>query len=109
MTVTEVDDPPTPSAALIGTEYWDRYWSRLTLPREYRHTPRAHYLNAILDVFDRWLPSRCKPHRGRDRRRARPVPGLRPPRRGYRVTCVDFSAIGCAKTVENFRLLGIRR
>ena len=26
---------------------------------------------------------------------------------GYRVTCVDFSATGCAKTVENFRLLGI--
>ena len=50
---------------------------------------------------------RCEPHRGRDRRRARPVPGLRPPRRGYRVTCVDFSAIGCAKTVDNFRLLGI--
>ena len=48
---------PTPSAALIGAEYWDRYWSRLTLPREYRHTPRAHYLNAILDVFDRWLPA----------------------------------------------------
>ena len=57
MTVAEVDDPPTPSAALIGAEYWDRYWSRLTLPREYRHTPRAYYLNAILDVFDRWLPT----------------------------------------------------
>jgi SAM-dependent methyltransferase len=107
MTVTEVDDSPTPSAALIGAGYWDRYWSRLTLPREYRHTPRAHYLNAILDVFDRWLPS--------DASLTAAEIGGAPGQylayvhraRGYRVTCVDFSPIGCAKTVDNFRLLGI--
>ena len=107
MTVTGVDDPPTPSAALVGAEYWDRYWSRLTLPREYRHTPRAHYLNAILDVFDRWLPA--------DASLTAAEIGGAPGQylayvhraRGYRVTCVDLSAIGCAKTVDNFRLLGI--
>ena len=88
-------------------EYWDRYWSGIALPREYRRTPRAHYLNAILDVFDRWLP--------RDGRLSAAEIGGAPGqylaylhrRLGYRVTCIDFSEVGCAKAVENFRLLGI--
>jgi SAM-dependent methyltransferase len=93
--------------ALTGAGYWDRYWSRVTLPREHRHTPRAHYLNAILDVFDRWLPTGS-------RLAAAEVGGapgqylaylLRS--HGYRVTCIDFSETGCVKTAENFRLLGI--
>jgi SAM-dependent methyltransferase len=107
MTAREVDHPPAPSAALVGADYWDRYWSGLTLPREYRHMPRAHYLNAILEVFDRWLPP--------DARLSAAEIGGAPGQYlaylhrslGYRVTCIDLSAIGCAKTVENFRLLGI--
>jgi SAM-dependent methyltransferase len=92
---------------MTNAEYWDRYWSRLTLPREYRHTPRAHYLNSILDVFDRWLPQD-------DRLTAAEIGGA--PGQylvylhrnlGYRVTCIDFSEIGCAKTVENFRQLEV--
>ena len=107
MSVGEVDRPSTPSPALTGAEYWDRYWSSLTLPREYRHTPRAYYLNAILDVFDRWLP--------KDATFTAAEIGGAPGQYlaylhrslGYRVTCVDLSATGCAKTVENFRLLGL--
>jgi len=107
MTVTDVEHPPTPSAALTGAEYWDRYWSQLTLPREYRHTPRSYYLNAILDVFDRWLPTDASLTAAE----IGGAPGqyLAYVHRalGYRVTCVDFSAVGCAKTVDNLRLLGI--
>jgi SAM-dependent methyltransferase len=107
MMAGEIDDPSTPSSALTGASYWDRYWSRVTLPREYRHEPRAHYLNAILDVFDRWLPD--------DATLSAAEIGGAPGQYlayvhrslGYRVSCIDYSEIGCAKTVENFGLLGI--
>lgn len=107
MSVGEVDHPSTPSVALTGAKYWDRYWSGVALPRENRHTPRAHYLNAILDVFDRWLP--------KDAELTAAEIGGAPGQYlaylhrslGYSVTCIDFSQTGCARTVENFRLLGI--
>lgn len=107
MTLGEVDHPSTPSAGRTGASYWDRYWSRVTLPREQRHTPRAHYLNAILDVFDSWLP--------RDAGLTAAEIGGAPGQylaylhrsHGYRVTCIDFSRTGCERTVENFRLLSI--
>lgn len=79
----------------------------MSLPREYARHPRAFYLNAILDVFDRHLPS------GRNLTVAElgGAPGqyLAYMHRhfGYRITCVDYSATGCDKTAENFRLLGI--
>ena len=93
--------------ALAGPGHWDRYWSEVTLPREVRHAPRAYYLNAILDVFDRWLPT--------DARLSAAEIGGAPGQylaylhrsRGYRVTCIDYSPTGCAKTVENFRMLEI--
>ena len=102
-----LDRPSAASPSLTGASYWDRYWSGLTLPREYRHRPRAHYLNAILDVLDRWLP------KGGELTAAEigGAPGqyLAYLHRnfGYRVTCIDYSETGCAKTVENFRLLDI--
>jgi SAM-dependent methyltransferase len=107
MSTGEIDTPSTPPTALTGATYWDRYWSRVTLPREHRHKPRAHYLNAILDVFDRWLP--------KDADLTAAEIGGAPGQYlaylhrslGYRVTCIDFSSTGCKKTVENFRLLGI--
>jgi SAM-dependent methyltransferase len=107
MTATEIDPPRTGASALVGSEYWDQYWSALTLPREYRHTPRALYLNAILDVFDRWLPT--DPNLTAAEIGGAPGQYLAYLHRsyGYGVTCVDFSATGCKKTVDNFRLLRI--
>ena len=107
MTAGETEGSVSSGTALTGPEYWDRYWSRLSLPREHRHVPRAHYLNAILDVFDRWLP--------KDERWTAAEVGGAPGQylaylhrsHGYRITCIDYSEIGCAKTLENFRLLGI--
>ncbi len=94
-------------ATLTDQSFWDDYWDNLSLPRECIRQPRSFYLNAILDVFDGYLPR---------------VPGLSVvelggapgqylaymhKNLGYRVTCVDYSATGCQKTAENFRLLGI--
>ena len=92
---------------LTTPTYWDRYWDRVTLPREHTHAPRELYINAILDVFDRFLPDdpalSCAEIGG--------APGqylaYMHRSRGYRVTCIDYSETGCRKTVENFRLLGI--
>jgi SAM-dependent methyltransferase len=107
MRVGEIDRPSMSSPALTGATYWDRYWSGVTLPREYRHTPRAHFLNAILDVFDRWLPK----DGGLSAAEIGGAPGqylaYLHRSRGYGITCVDFSEVGCAKTAENLRLLGI--
>ena len=107
MSIPETDRASTPPQARTGATYWDRYWSGVTLPREYRHTPRAHYLNAILDVFDRWLPKDA-------RLTAVEIGGAPGQYLAYlhrsldlRVTCIDYSEIGCAKTIENFGLLGI--
>jgi SAM-dependent methyltransferase len=104
-----LDPHPLDAPALSRTaaSYWDHYWSQVTLPKEYRHTPRAHYLNAILDVFDRWLPAGA----GQAAAEIGGAPGqylaYLHRSRGYRVTCIDYSGTGCAKTVENFRLLDI--
>lgn len=107
MSADPIDTPSTRSVALTDARYWDRYWSGLTLPREHRRTPRAHYLNAILDVFDRWLPN--DPNLSAAEIGGAPGQYLAYLHRslGYRVTCIDFSETGCAKTVENLRLLGI--
>jgi SAM-dependent methyltransferase len=95
------------AAARTDASYWDSYWERVTVPREHVRRPGAHYINAILDVFDRHLP--------RDPSLRAVEVGGAPGQylaylhrsRGYHVTCIDFSAAGCRKTVENFRLLGI--
>src|SRR5215210_5368799 len=103
----EADEAPAAAQTLADEAYWDRYWSRITLPREHRHTPRAHYLNAILGVFDRWLPAEP----GWTVAEVGGAPGqylaYLHRSHGYRVTCIDLSATGCAKTIENFRLIGI--
>jgi SAM-dependent methyltransferase len=98
----------TSPPSLTNPAYWDRYWDRISLPRELRRTPGAHYVNAILDVFDRFLP--------RDATLSAAEIGGAPGQylayvhksRGYRVTCIDYSETGCRKTRENLGLLGIR-
>lgn len=97
----------TDPAMLTDASYWDRYWNTLSLPREHRREPKALYLNAILDVFDRYLPR--DPSLSIAELGGAPGQYLAYMHRtfGYRVTCIDYSATGCAKTEENFRLLGI--
>ena len=92
---------------LTDAAYWDRNWEHVELPKEYRRTPRALYLNARLAVFDRFLP--------RDASLTAAEVGGAPGQHlaylhrtfGYRVTCIDYSPTGCRKTLENFSLLGI--
>jgi SAM-dependent methyltransferase len=99
--VTAVD------AGLTDEAYWDEYWHTYRLPTEVRRRPGAVYVNSILDVFDRYLPK--DPTFSAAELGGAPGQYLAYVRRnlGYRVTSIDYSKIGCQKTIENFRLLGL--
>lgn len=99
--------PDPPEFELTDEAYWDEYWRQIALPAVVERHPRTLYLNAILDRFDAHLPA---------------TPGLRAleiggapgqylvhlhRQFGYAVTCLDYSPLGCAKTRENFALLGV--
>lgn len=102
-----MEQASTRTSALTDAAYWDGYWDRVSLPKEHQRRPRAYYLNAILDVFDRFMP--------RDASLTAAEVGGAPGQYlayvhrilGYRITCIDYSANGCRKTIENFQLLGI--
>jgi SAM-dependent methyltransferase len=88
--------------------HWDDYWNELPLPAEStRHAGDLHG-NAILDVLDRYLPRAS----GLSAAELGGAPGQYlayvSKEFGYAVTCVDYSIVGCQKTVENFELLGIQ-
>ncbi|MEA2651196.1 MAG: hypothetical protein QOI85_917 [Chloroflexota bacterium] len=98
---------PPRAGELTDAAFWDRNWENVVLPKEYRRTPRAFYLNARLDVIDRFLPA--------DASLSAAEVGGAPGQHlaylhrtfGYRITCIDYSPMGCRKTLENFSLLGI--
>jgi SAM-dependent methyltransferase len=92
---------------LTDQVYWDDYWDNITLPSEMRHEPGAVYVNSILGVFDRHLPK--DPGFSVAELGGSPGQYLAYLHRslGYRVTSIDYSKVGCEKTIENFRMLGI--
>jgi len=86
--------------------YWDEYWDGVRLPAEVIRRRGAVYLS-ILEVFDRCLPK--DPALSAAELGGSPDQYLAYVRRnlGYRVTSIDYSKIGCQKTIEKFRMLGI--
>ena len=92
---------------LTDDEYWDAYWDAVELPAEIRRSRDSLYINEILDRFDRWLRN----GRGLSALEIGGAPGqylaYMHRRFGYTCACLDYSARGCEKTRENFRLLGI--
>lgn len=87
--------------------YWDQYWSQFRVPKEVVRTVDNMVLCAQLDVFDRFLvadPSRSILEIGG-------APGQYlvyfTKQYGYKAHALDFSSVGCHKTQENFRLLGL--
>ena len=103
-----MSDVASGPGSLTDQTYWDDYWQQVSLPREIRRDARGFYLNAILDVFDRHLPS--NPHLSIAELGGTPGQYLAYMHKhfGYRVTCIDYSSIGCRKTAENFQLLGMQ-
>ncbi len=95
------------SSNLLNRSYWDAYWNRIHLPQEIKNTEYELYLNEILNVFDKYLPQ----ERGLSILEIGGAPGqyLAYMHRefGYDVFCLDYSDVGCRKTLKNFKILGI--
>jgi SAM-dependent methyltransferase len=94
------------AGAHTDSAFWDDYWERLSLPVEVARPTTAHE-SAILDVLDQFLPA----DRTATVAEVGGAPGaylayLHRTRR-YRVASIDYSPVGCARTVENFRLLNV--
>jgi SAM-dependent methyltransferase len=97
---------PSTSAGRTDAEFWDAYWQEVALPVEVSRPTTVHE-TAILDVLDAYLPE--------DHSAAVAEIGGAPgaylaylaKTHGFRVASIDYSDVGCAKTVENFRQLGI--
>lgn len=91
---------------MTTSEFWDERWSDVSLPVEVR---RSRYLSidAILDVFDRYLPH--DPALSVLEVGGAPGQWLVYLHRtfGYRIGVLDNSPVGAAKSRENFALLGI--
>jgi SAM-dependent methyltransferase len=89
--------------------YWDDYWHLHTteLPTEIARSPRTQQVNAILDVFENFLP----PEPTKRVLEIGGAPGrylaYLHRRFGYRVSVLDFSHEGCSLARHNFALLGI--
>jgi SAM-dependent methyltransferase len=92
--------------SLTDEAFWDRYWQELRLPREVEKGTSL-YLDAITDVFDRWLPR----GEGKTVLEVGGAPGqygaYMHRRLGYRLHVLDSSAVGCDATRRNLALLGI--
>jgi SAM-dependent methyltransferase len=89
-----------------GEAFWDDYWTTLSLPREVRKGTSA-MVDFITGVFDEYLP----PGEGRTAIELGGAPGQYAAYLnrvlGYEPYVLDRSRVGCEKTRENFRLLGI--
>jgi SAM-dependent methyltransferase len=92
--------------SLTDTDFWDEYWSKVSLPVEVRHG-QTLYLDEILNVFDRFLPHT----EGASVLEIGGAPGQYVAYvcqgTGADPHVLDVSPIGCHMTSENFRLLGI--
>jgi len=90
---------------LTDDEYWDEYWSSLTLPAEIKKS-RSLFAAALTDVLDQYFPRGS----GLAALEIGGAPGqyLAYLHRmfGYAVTALDSSAAGCEKARANFELLG---
>jgi SAM-dependent methyltransferase len=93
---------------LTEKEYWDQYWQKYSLPLEVSKSIDNPFLIEILNTFDRYLPY--------DKSQSILEIGGSPGQYlaymhktyGYKISCLDFSSIGCAKTLENYELLQIK-
>src|SRR5229473_317542 len=94
---------------LTDEAHWDEYWEHQIrqLPVEITHTSVGFQANAILDVFDAWLPS----HPGAKVLEVGGSPGQYlvyvHRQTGCECSVLDFSPVGCGLARKNFSMLDI--
>lgn len=91
---------------LTEKEYWEDYWKKIELPLEVKRENSSPNILAELDIFERFLP--------KEKLSVLEIGGA--PGQylvyfhknfSYSPRCLDYSAIGCEKTRDNFKLLNI--
>ena len=95
------------SKKLTDKNFWDAYWEKYQLPLEMSKSKHNPFLNELLSTFDQHLPQ--------EKNLSILEIGGSPGQylaylhrtKGYQLNCLDYSKIGCAKTRENFSLLGL--
>jgi SAM-dependent methyltransferase len=102
-----MSESPRKKQRLTNNEYWDEYWSSLTLPAEIKKS-RSLYITEITNALDRYFPR--GPGLAALEIGGAPGQYLAYLHRtfGYSVTALDSSAAGCEKARANFGLLGIQ-
>ena len=92
---------------LTSSADWDEKWEGKHLPVAIERATAGLYVQAILDVLDRYLPA--DPQRSILEIGGAPGQYLAYMYRrfGYAAHCLDYSPVGCQKAQENFALLGI--
>lgn len=92
---------------LTERTYWDDVWKGISLPAEIRRSDNNLLLNKELDVFEKYLP-----HEQKTILEIGGAPGQYlayfHKQFGYKVHCLDYSDLGCEKTMQNFELLNIQ-
>jgi 2-polyprenyl-3-methyl-5-hydroxy-6-metoxy-1,4-benzoquinol methylase len=91
---------------LLEKQYWDNFWASIQLPMDIGANAQSSVARGVFDVFERFIPKR-PPGRVLEIGGA---PGrflTYWARAGYEAHALDYSAIGCAKTRENFQLLSL--
>jgi len=91
---------------LTEKQHWDDYWRTYHLPVEIKKSPDTLLLNEELKIFEKHLPKKKL-----SILEIGGAPGqylaFMHKQFGYDVHCLDYSEIGCEKTLENFSLLNI--
>lgn len=91
---------------LTEKKHWDDYWSNFDLPVEVKKSKENLLLNEELKTFDKYLPKKKLSVLEIGGAPGQYLVYLHK-QFGYEVHCLDYSEIGCEKTLENFSLLNI--
>ncbi len=91
---------------LTEIEYWENYWRAFNLPAEITRQTSSLNILEELDIFDKFLP---KGNFSVLEIGGAPGQYLSyfNKNHNYTVSCLDYSKVGCEKTLENFKLLNI--
>jgi SAM-dependent methyltransferase len=91
---------------LTEKQHWNDYWRTFELPVEIKKSPDTLLLNEELKIFEKYLPKKKL-----SILEIGGAPGqylaYMHKQFGYDVHCLDYSEVGCEKTLENFSLLNI--
>lgn len=91
---------------LTEKQHWDAYWSKFNLPVEVKRSNANLLVNEELNIFEKYLPKKSL-----SILEIGGAPGqylaYMHKQFGYKISCLDYSEIGCRKTIENFKLLDI--